>query len=106
MWLWSRKPMANDRFVLIVLTLIKSVQKINFFLSRIDLDATSAHKSLSFMDIVSSYNQIQIASENEEKTVFTSKKDLYCYKVISFGLKNVYATYQHLINKVFKYQIN
>lgn len=29
----------------------------------------------------------------------------YCYIITSFKLKNVGATYQHMMNKVFKYQI-
>ena len=39
--------------------------------------------------------------EDEEKLVFTTDHGLYCYKVMSFGLKNVGATYQRLVNKVF-----
>jgi hypothetical protein len=41
----------------------------------------------------SSYNQIQIAPEDEEKIVFQSKKKYY-YKVMSFGLKNIASIYQ------------
>ena len=37
--------------------------------------------------------------------MFIINKDLYCYKVIHFGLKNTEATYQRLINKIFKDQI-
>ena len=46
-----------------------------------------------------------MTSEDEEHTTFVTTKGLYCYKVMSFGLKNAGATYQHLVNKIFKDQI-
>ena len=38
---------------------------------------------------------------NQEKTTFITEEGLYCYKVMSFGLKNAGATYQQLVNKIF-----
>ena len=58
------------------------------------------------MDALSNYNQMIMASEDKENTTFVIDKDLYCYKIISFDLKIVGATYQHLVNKVFKHQIS
>ena len=40
-----------------------------------------------------------------EKDFITSQV-LYCYKVMPFGLKNVGATYQRLVNKMFSKQIS
>ena len=57
------------------------------------------------MDAFSGYNQIQMVPEDEENTAFVTDKDIYCYKVMPFGLKNAGATYQMLVNKVFKNQI-
>ena len=34
-------------------------------------------------------------------TTFITKKGVYYYKVMSFGLKNARATYQRLINNMF-----
>ena len=34
-------------------------------------------------------------------TAFSTERRIYCYKVMSFGLKNAVATYQRLISKMF-----
>ncbi|XP_056688936.1 uncharacterized protein [Spinacia oleracea] len=39
------------------------------------------------------------------KTSFVTEQGLYCYKVMSFGLKNAPATFQRLINTVFSKQL-
>ena len=49
---------------------------------------------LSFMDGFFRYSQILMAPEDIEKTFFIAKWDTYCYRVITFGLKNAGATYQ------------
>ena len=43
---------------------------------------------------------------DQEHTSFITDRELYCYKVMSFGLKNAGATYQCLINMIFKEQID
>ena len=48
------------------------------------------------MDGFSGYNQIKMAPKDMTKTTFTTKWGIYCYIVISFGLKNVGATYQRM----------
>ena len=42
---------------------------------------------------------------NLEKTSFIMERGLYCYKVMLFGLKNIGATYQKLVNKMFRKMI-
>ena len=42
---------------------------------------------------------------NQEKTSFITSQGLFCYKVMPFGLKNVRATYQRLVNHMFCPQI-
>ena len=42
---------------------------------------------------------------NQEKTSFVTGQGTYCYRVMSFGLKNAGATYQRLVNRMFEKQI-
>ena len=85
----------------------KACPKDSFPLPRIDqlVDSTAGHKLLTFMDAFSGYNQIKMDEEGQEKTAFITSQWLYYYKVMPFGLKNVGATYQRLVNKMFNKQI-
>ena len=65
------------------------------------VDATTGHGTLSFMDGSSGYNQIRLVPRDEELTAFRTPKGIYCYKVMSFGLKNAGATYQNAMKKIF-----
>ncbi|KAI5314007.1 hypothetical protein L3X38_043183 [Prunus dulcis] len=87
--------------------LSKACPKDNFPLPRIDqlVDSTSGNQLLSFMDAYSGYNQIMMHGDDKAKTSFIIERGTYCYKVMPFGLKNAGATYQRLVNKIFKEQI-
>ena len=43
--------------------------------------------------------------DDQEKTSFVMGQGTYCYRVMPFGLKNAEATYQMLVNRMFKKQI-
>ena len=66
------------------------------------MDETVGHELLSFMDAYSRYNQIPMYVHDEEHISFIIEHGLYCYKVMPFGLKNSSATYQRLLNMMFK----
>ena len=57
---------------------------------------------LSFLDAFSGYHQIPKHPPNAEKTAFITPHRLLCYNVMLFSLKNVEATYQTLVTKMFK----
>jgi hypothetical protein len=85
----------------------KACPKDSFPLPRIDLsvDSTFEHELLSFMDAFSRYNQIYMEETDQEKTAFITDRGLYCYKMMPFDLKNAGATYQRLVNRMFRSQI-
>jgi len=70
--------------------------KDDFPLPHIDIlvDNTTKFSLFLFMDGFSGYNQIKMAPEDIENTTFITPWGTFCYKVMSFGLKNVEATYQ------------
>ena len=43
--------------------------------------------------------------DDQERTSFVTSQGIFCYKIMSFGLKNVGVTYQRLMNKMFTHQI-
>ena len=77
--------------------------KDNFPLPHIDVlvDNTINFALFSFMDGFLGYNQIKMAQENMDKIMFITLWGTFCYKVMSFGLKNVGATYQRAMVALF-----
>ena len=82
--------------------------KDSFPLPHIDqiVDASSRHGMLSFLNAFSGYHQIPIHPPDAKKTSFITSHGLYCYNVMPFGLKNVGATYQRLVTKMFRPLLN
>ncbi|RVW20979.1 Transposon Ty3-G Gag-Pol polyprotein [Vitis vinifera] len=78
--------------------------KDSFPLPRIDqiVDSTAGQGMLSFLYAFFGYHQIPMTPADEEKIAFITPHELYCYKIMPFGLKNVDATYQRLMTKIFK----
>ncbi|GJV57464.1 reverse transcriptase domain-containing protein [Tanacetum coccineum] len=58
-----------------------------------------------FLDAYKGYHQIQMAESDEEKTAFHTSQGVYCYTKMPFGLKNVGATYQRLVDRAFASQV-
>jgi hypothetical protein len=66
------------------------------------IDSTTGWDLLCFLDCYSGYHQIAIKEEDQEKTVFITPFDAYCYTTMSFGFKNADAIYQRAIQVCFK----
>ena len=66
------------------------------------VDGAVGHRYMSFLDAFSGYNQISMHPSDIAKTAFTTDDANYAYEVMPFGLKNVGATYQKLMDKIFK----
>jgi hypothetical protein len=67
------------------------------------INTAASNKILSFMDGNTGYNQIFMALEDIHKTAFRvlGVVGLFEYVVMTFGLKNAGATYQHAMNYIY-----
>ena len=87
-----------------LLDLNEACPKDNFPLPHIDqiVDVAVEQETLSFLDAFFGYHQISMHPPDVEKTAFITLNGLYCYNVMPFSLKNVEATYQMLVTKIFR----
>ncbi|KAL0440225.1 UNVERIFIED_CONTAM: hypothetical protein Slati_2505500 [Sesamum latifolium] len=51
------------------------------------------------------YHQIMLAPEDCKRVSFITSGGTFCYVAMPFGLKNAGATYQRLVDKIFRSQI-
>jgi hypothetical protein len=79
----------------------KHCPKDPFPLPHIDqvVDSTAGSVLLCFLNYYSGYHLIALHPDDEDKTTFIMPHGIYCYKVMTFGLKNAGATYQKAIQK-------
>ena len=91
--------MCNDNRALNKITVSDS-----YPLPRIDqiYDTIGKAKYFTALDVKSGYYQIKITDKDTKKTVFGCRFGTFEYKVMPFGLKNAPATFQRLMNHVFK----
>ena len=103
----AKKANGKWRMCVDFTDLNKACPKDSYPLLRINqlVDSTVGYKLLSFMDAFSGYNQIRMDEADQEKTSFVTSQGLFCYEVMPFGLKNAGATYQRLVNHMFRPQI-
>ncbi|KAJ9509744.1 hypothetical protein QJQ45_011390 [Haematococcus lacustris] len=77
-------------------------------LPRIDdlFDKLAGKRVFSSPDLQSGYHQIRITEEDVPKTAFLTPMGQFQFKVLCFGLTNAPATFQRMMNNVFKPLIN
>ena len=97
---------TNDSWRMCVhfMALNKTYPKDSYPLSSINnlIDVALGYTILCFCDAFSGYSQILMWEEDRIKMTFIMDEGVFCYKVMPFGLKNAGATYQRMMNKVFK----
>ncbi|CAA0816695.1 Uncharacterized mitochondrial protein AtMg00860, partial [Striga hermonthica] len=102
-----KKALSKWRMCIDFRDLNLACPKDHYPLPRIDqlVDSTAGCEFLSMMDASQGYHQIPLAPEDQSKVSFVRSKGTYCYVVMPFGLKNAGATYQRLMDRMFRSQI-
>ncbi|KAL0309402.1 UNVERIFIED_CONTAM: Transposon Ty3-G Gag-Pol polyprotein [Sesamum radiatum] len=102
-------PKSNGKWRMCIdfMDFYKACPKDLYSFPRIDalIDSTSGCELMSFLDAFQGYNPIRLAYDDSEKTSFVTNQGIFCYNVMSFGLKNARAVYQSLVNNMFREQI-
>jgi hypothetical protein len=103
----QKKNTAKWHMCVDYMNLNKHCPKDPFGLPQIDqiVDSTARSALLSFLDCYSGYQHIALKEEDQSKTSFITPFGAYCYKTMSFGLKNAGATYQRAIQTCLRKQI-
>ena len=81
----------------------KATRKDHFPLPFLDqmLDRLAGYEYYCFLDGYSSYNQIAIAPEDQEKTTFTCPYGTFAFRRMPFGLCNAPGTFQRYMMAIF-----
>jgi hypothetical protein len=100
------KPDGSWRMCIDYTSLNKVCLKDEYSLSRICqiVDSMASCELLSFLDAYSTYHQISLATDDEEKTPFYTPFGIFCYTKMAFRLKTG-GTYKKCMHIILKNQI-
>ena len=103
-----RKANGKWRLCIDYTDINKACPKDPFPLLRIDqiVDSTAGCDLLSFLDAYSSYHQIFMTREDEEKTSFITPCGTYCFLRMPFGLKSVGSMFSRAVQIGFEPQLH
>jgi len=99
-----KKRDGEVRFCIDYRALNKVTKKDVLPLPRIDetLEALGGARLFTTLDLRSGYWQIGMAPGDRDKTAFTTKRGLYRFKRMPFGLMNAPSTFQRMMNGVLR----
>jgi hypothetical protein len=98
-----KKKIKKWRMCVDYTSLNKACHKDPFPLPRIDqvVDSMAGCETLCFLDAYFGYHQIAMCIADQLSTSFITLFGVYCYQAMPFGLKNVGATFQRCMRRVF-----
>jgi len=102
MWSWPRKVMGSLRFCVDYRQLNQQTVKDSWPLPGIDVcfDAIGGATFLSTADLRFGFRQTAMDPQDADKTAFVTRKGLYRFQVLSFGLANAPSMFQRIMDFV------